>query len=95
MGTAKLLPGETRVSVRDLRRNLPSYLRQARQGASFLVTSRGKVVARLSAPAPDAAEPRPFGLLRGRIRMAPDFDDTPAELIEAMEGGAPDPARTR
>jgi antitoxin (DNA-binding transcriptional repressor) of toxin-antitoxin stability system len=95
MGTAKHLPGETQVSVRDLRRNLPSYLRQARQGASFLVTSRGKVVARLSAPAPAVAEARPFGLLRGRIRMAPDFDDTPADLIDAMEGGTPAPARTR
>jgi len=95
MATAKHLPKGGEVSVRDLRRNLPSYLRQARQGANFLVTSRGKVIARLSAPAPAAAEPRPFGLLRGRIRMAPDFDDTPADLIDAMEGGAPVPERKR
>ncbi len=30
----------------------------------------------------------PFGVLRGKIRMAPDFDQTPAEGIALMEGGA-------
>jgi len=30
----------------------------------------------------------PFGALRGKIRIAPDFDDTPDEIIDAMEGGA-------
>jgi plasmid stability protein len=30
----------------------------------------------------------PFGDLRGKIRMAPDFDQTPDEIIEAMEGGS-------
>jgi plasmid stability protein len=29
----------------------------------------------------------PFGALQGQIRIAPDFDQTPDELIEAMEGG--------
>jgi antitoxin FitA len=28
----------------------------------------------------------PFGALQGKIRMAPDFDQTPDEIIEAMEG---------
>ncbi len=29
----------------------------------------------------------PFGNLRGKIRIAPDFDQTPDEVIDAMEGG--------
>jgi antitoxin FitA len=29
----------------------------------------------------------PFGALRGKIRMAPDFDQTPGEIIDAMEAG--------
>jgi antitoxin FitA len=30
----------------------------------------------------------PFGELRGKIRIAPDFDQTPDEIIDAMEGGS-------
>jgi antitoxin FitA len=30
----------------------------------------------------------PFGVLQGKIRMAPDFDQTPDEIIDLMEGGA-------
>ena len=30
----------------------------------------------------------PFGVLHGKIRIAPDFDQTPDEMIEAMEGGS-------
>jgi plasmid stability protein len=29
----------------------------------------------------------PFGDLRGKIRIAPDFDQTSDEIIDAMEGG--------
>jgi plasmid stability protein len=29
----------------------------------------------------------PFGALRGQIRMAPDFDETPEEIIGIMENG--------
>ena len=31
--------------------------------------------------------PRRLGLLKGRIWVAPDFDETPVEVIEAFEGG--------
>ena len=30
--------------------------------------------------------PRKLGLLKGRIWIAPDFDETPMEVIEAFEG---------
>jgi plasmid stability protein len=29
----------------------------------------------------------PFGDLQGKIHIEPDFDQTPDEVIEAMEGG--------
>jgi hypothetical protein len=29
----------------------------------------------------------PFGDLRGKIRIAPDFDQTPDDMIETMERG--------
>ena len=43
------------VSITELRQNLPSYLDRVEAGETFLVTVRGKVVARL-APQADVAE---------------------------------------
>jgi len=78
------MPTTNTVSFRELRKNLSAFLRQARQGEEITVTSRGQVVARIMPP----AEPqrRPIGLLKGQIRMTDDFDETPADLIAAMEG---------
>jgi prevent-host-death family protein len=76
------------VNIRELRAHLADYLRRARQGAEFNVTLRGKVVARIGPPAPPA--PRRLGLLKGKIRMAPDFDETPHDIIAAMEDDDPE-----
>ncbi|MBL6457613.1 type II toxin-antitoxin system prevent-host-death family antitoxin [Belnapia sp. T6] len=75
-----------RVGVREFRANLGDVLRQARQGQSFLVTSRDEVVAEIHPPSRPAQRRREPGALRGRIRMAPDFDTLPPELLAAMEG---------
>lgn len=74
-----------RVGVREFRGNLTGFLRQVRQGRSFLVTSRDQVLAEIRPP-PKAEQPRRQpGALRGRIRMAPDFDTLPPEVLTAME----------
>lgn len=72
------------VNVRDLRNHLASYLHQVQLGTEFVVMSRDRVMARLVPPGPSG--PRRIGLLAGRIRIAPDFDQTSADLIAAMEG---------
>jgi prevent-host-death family protein len=77
---------DTSVSVREFRANLPGLLRKVRQGESIVVTSHGQVVARVVPPGPMPDAPRPFGLLKGMIEMAPDFDEMPDDLIAAMEG---------
>lgn len=74
-----------RVGVRELRGNLSGYLRQARQGRSFVVMSRGQPVAELRAP-PRRTEARRPGGLKGRIRMAEDFDSLPDDVLDAIEG---------
>jgi antitoxin (DNA-binding transcriptional repressor) of toxin-antitoxin stability system len=76
-----------RVGVRELRGNLPGFLRQARQGASFLITSHGEVIAEIRPPSAATAPRRQAGLLRGRVRMSPDFDTLPPDELDAMEGG--------
>jgi antitoxin (DNA-binding transcriptional repressor) of toxin-antitoxin stability system len=75
-----------RVGVREFRGNLTGFLRQARQGRSFLIMSRDQVLAEVGPP-PQAARPRRRpGVLRGKIRMAPDFDALPSEMLATMEG---------
>ena len=76
----------TRVGVREFRENLTDYLRQARQGASFLITSHDQVVAELCPPPQSQLSPRQPGILRGRIRMAADFYTLPPDVLGAMEG---------
>ena len=75
-----------RVGVRELRGNLTGFLRQARQGASFLVTSHDQVLAEIRPPSKAERPRRRPGALRGKIRMAPDFDTLPPEVLAAMEG---------
>jgi antitoxin (DNA-binding transcriptional repressor) of toxin-antitoxin stability system len=37
-------------------------------------------------PVPHQHRPKKWGLAQGKIRMAPDFDPTPADVIAAFEG---------
>lgn len=80
------VPQPQRVGVREFRGNLTGFLRQARHGASFLITSHDQVLAEIGPP-PNVEPPsRRPGALRGKIRMAPDFDTFPPDTLEAMEG---------
>lgn len=38
---------------------------------------------------------RVLGSLKGKIWIAPDFDETPQEIIDAFEGNLPDEGDTR
>jgi antitoxin (DNA-binding transcriptional repressor) of toxin-antitoxin stability system len=75
-----------RVGVREFRGNLTGFLREVRQGRSFLITSHDQVLAELRPPAPASRPRRRPGALRGRIRMAADFDTLPPDVLAAMEG---------
>lgn len=77
-----------RLGVREFRGNMAGFLRQARNGSSFLITSRDEVLAEIRPPSTQARPQRQPGALRGKIRMAPDFDSLPPDLLAAMEGEA-------
>ena len=47
--------GMARVSVSDLRQNLPAYLKRVQSGEQLQITSRGRVIARIE-PERDPAE---------------------------------------
>ncbi len=74
------------VGIRAFREQLSGYLRQARDGETFLVTSNGEVLAEIRPPPVDVRPSRCPGALRGQIVLAPDFDTLPADVVAAMEG---------
>ena len=84
--TVDVIGTPKRIGVREFRANLPSLLRQARQGATFLITSHNEVIAEIRPPSVANRPRRQPGALRGKIRMAPDFDTLPPEFLAAMEG---------
>lgn len=73
------------VGVRELRGNLSALLREVGEGGTVVVTSRGKPIAELRPPSQPDPRQRRFGGLKGRIWMADDFDETPQDLIDAVE----------
>ena len=78
--------GTRRVGVREFRGNLAGFLRQARHGSSFLVMSRDDVLAEIHPPSKSVQPRRQPGALRGKIRMASDFDALPPDVLAAIEG---------
>jgi len=79
-----------RIEMADFRDDVAGYLRQVRQGASFLIVWDDEVVAELHPPPgpPPSKPPRRLaGAMRGKIWMADDWDTWPDGFIEAMVDG--------
>ena len=55
-------------------------------GDEIMLEDDGRIVARVMA-IPMERKQRIAGLLRGKIRVAPDFDDTPEDLLELFLRG--------
>ena len=53
------------------------------QGEKVVIAKAGKPYLDL---VPHRAPERKLGALKGKIRVAPDFDETPQEVIDAFEG---------
>lgn len=75
-----------RVGVREFRGNLTSFLKQIEDGQRFVLTSHHRVVAEIGPPSAAVIERKP-GAMRGKIRIADDFDGLPEDVLTAMEDG--------
>ena len=68
-------------------KDLSRLLDRAARGEEVVITRHGKPVARL-APVEQRRLPRKLGALRGKIRVAADFDaPLPKEILALFEGG--------
>lgn len=73
------------VNVHEAKTHLSRLLERVEGGERIVLGRNGRPIARLVPYEPER-EPRVSGALRGKIRLADDFDETPEELIEAFEG---------
>lgn len=80
------LPRIKRIGIREFRGNFSGFMRQVRHGSSFIVTSRDQIVAIVQPPRPATPPLRQPGMLRGKLRIGPDFDRLPADILSTLEG---------
>jgi len=75
------------VSLYEAKTHLSHLVDRAVRGEEVVITRHGRPVARLVAAAPARARRR-LGALRGKIRVARDFDAAlPDDLLALFEGG--------
>lgn len=74
------------VSIYEAKTRLSHLVDRALRGDEVVITRHGRPVARL-VPAKTARPPRKLGMLRGKIRVAKDFDaPLPDHLLALFEG---------
>lgn len=76
------------ISIREAKTQLSRLIERVSAGEEIVIAKAGKPVARL-VPVNTVTAPRKPGLLKGRIKIAKDFDaPLPDEIIAAFEGRA-------
>jgi prevent-host-death family protein len=74
------------VNVYEAKTHLSQLLDRAAAGEEIVIARAGRPVARLVPLSGSPAHPRVPGGWRGRVSMAGDFDDLPAEISAAFRG---------
>jgi prevent-host-death family protein len=72
------------VNMHEAKTNLSRLVDRAVAGEEIIIGKAGRPVARL-VPYTASAQRAP-GRWQGRVRMSPDFDRTPVDVIDAFEG---------
>jgi prevent-host-death family protein len=80
------------MNIYEAKSRLSQLLDQAVAGEDVVIARAGKPVARL-VPVERPPRRRQPGSLRGKIWVAPDFDETPPEVMDAFYGDVPDDQR--
>jgi prevent-host-death family protein len=76
------------VNIHEAKTHFSRLIERAEAGEEIVIARAGTPVARLVRYEGKVPERR-FGEWKGRVEMAPDFDELPAEIIDAFEGRAP------
>lgn len=74
------------VNIYDAKTHFSKYVEQAESGHDVIIARGGKQVARLTGLEAKKRKIQ-FGVLKGKIRLAADFDDAlPEDIAAAFEG---------
>jgi len=73
------------VNIHEAKTQLSRLLEEAARGEEIIIAKAGRPYARLVSCLPEQT-PRVLGGWEGRMRISPDFDQTPEEVIAAFEG---------
>lgn len=74
----------TIVGIHEAKTNLSKLLKRVEAGEEIVVARGGEPVAKIVAYSAPPKKPRVPGSMKGKIWMAPDFDELPAEVAEAF-----------
>lgn len=75
------------VNVHEAKARLSELLERVEAGETLVICRRNKPVVEVRAVQPPAAQPRPVGLAKGRVRVPPSFfDPLPDDLLDLFEG---------
>lgn len=74
------------VNIHEAKTHLSRLVDRAAAGEEIIIARAGKPLARLVAYVPPVEE-RKLGMWKGKVRIAPDFDDIDDELALLFEGG--------
>ena len=75
-------------NIHEAKSQLSKLIERAERGEEVIIARAGKPVARL-VPYHVSGEPRCGGQWKGKVRMAPDFDELPPDLAEAFGAKGP------
>jgi prevent-host-death family protein len=75
------------LNVYEAKTRLSALLDEVSKGASFVIAKSGKPVARLLPIEPRKGRKIKFGMMKGKVKFAPDFDaPLPEDVIKSFEG---------
>lgn len=77
------------INVYEAKTHLSKLLDRVAEGEELILGKAGKPMARL-VPYREGRQPRKPGRLAGKMWIAPDFDETPEDIIAAFEGDLDD-----
>ncbi len=74
----------TEVNIHEAKTHLSRLIQQVLNGEEVIITRNHRPVAKL-VPLPGVRPQRRLGGAKGKIEMAPDFDQTPEDFADYMQ----------
>ncbi|RDI96483.1 type II toxin-antitoxin system prevent-host-death family antitoxin [Meiothermus sp. QL-1] len=84
--------GKKLVSIAEAKAQLSRLIARVERGEEIWIGRYGRVVAKLVPPGAPTKPKRVPGVWKGKVWMAPDFDEPNAEMARMMEEGSVEPA---